>query len=389
MNVVLRPSRTGLRARTARLIVQFTLAFSGLHAPDAGAQDISIGQIGPFSGSAGALATEIHDGANACFEQVNREGGIHGRKLALFTLDDAFEPAVFEERFEQALARHPVALLPLVGSPAIGRLLKSGLLETSGMVVIGMVPESDVYQHETHNNLFHISVGDRAQFERILQHCKTLGISRVHVVFQDLSIGGASLAAIVASSERIGGPAITATRVAGTASALAAAAHLPAVQGAESIIVFGVPDFMTTAVVQLRAAGLRQSIFVLSYLDARLAQRAIGTEAARGLGITQTFPNPNGHVLPLQRDFRAAMQKASLGSGTYTNLQLEGYIAARVLVAGLKRIDGPPTPVALARAIREMGEFDLGGFRLNFSRSNVGSTWTDIGVMSSAGKLEY
>ena len=362
---------------------------AALKAASAMAQDVAIGQVGPFSGSPGTEAVEIRDGARACLDQVNRTGGVHGRRLVLFTLDDTFDPAVFLQRFEDALARHPVALLPLVGSPTIAGLLRSGLLESSGIVVMGTVPGSDAFRLPGRNNLFHVRASDRAQFERILQHCRTLGIRRIHVIFQDIPVGDASLAVIQASAKATGDLSITSTRVANSAEALASAARLPAVQDTESVIVFGIPSFMANAVVQLRRAGVRHSIFALSYLDVRLAQRAIGTDAARGLGITETFPNPNGHNQLLQRDFQSAMERVFPALHGYTTFQLEGYVAARVLVAGLRRVDGPPTPAALASALRGMGELDLGGFDVNFGKGNAGSAWTDIGVMSSQGRLEY
>jgi len=36
-----------------------------------------------------------------------------------------------------------------------------------------------------------------------------------------------------------------------------------------------------------------------------------------------------------------------------------------------------------------MGEVDLGGFRVNFARSNIGSSYVDIGVVNADGRLIY
>jgi branched-chain amino acid transport system substrate-binding protein len=64
-------------------------------------------------------------------------------------------------------------------------------------------------------------------------------------------------------------------------------------------------------------------------------------------------------------------------------------VTARTFVAAARRIEGVPTPATLAKALHEMGELDLGGFRVNFGKGNVGSAWTDIGVISGYGKLIY
>jgi hypothetical protein len=36
-----------------------------------------------------------------------------------------------------------------------------------------------------------------------------------------------------------------------------------------------------------------------------------------------------------------------------------------------------------------MGEYDMGGFRVNFARNNVGSGYVDIGVVNADGRLIY
>ena len=72
----------------------------------------------------------------------------------------------------------------------------------------------------------------------------------------------------------------------------------------------------------------------------------------------------------------------------YTSFHIEGYITARVLVDALRK-SPQATPDALARTLKTMGEIDLGGFRVNFAKSNVGSAFVDIGVVTSGGRLMY
>ena len=47
---------------------------------------------GAFSGPAQDLGKNMRLGVEAAFEEVNRRGGVHGRRLALRPLDDAYEP---------------------------------------------------------------------------------------------------------------------------------------------------------------------------------------------------------------------------------------------------------------------------------------------------------
>ena len=49
---------------------------------------IRIGQVCALTGPARGLGQELQAGATAYFEHINRQGGIHGRKISLLTLDD-------------------------------------------------------------------------------------------------------------------------------------------------------------------------------------------------------------------------------------------------------------------------------------------------------------
>ena len=110
--------------------------------------------------------------------------------------------------------------------------------------------------------------------------------------------------------------------------------------------------------------------------------------AAAGSLLAQTYPNPSGVSLPVQREFQAAMKQSFAEVTAYTSFHLEGYISARVFTEAARRAK-EVTPDGVARALRTMGEVDLGGFRVNFARSNIGSGYVDIGVVNGDGRLIY
>jgi branched-chain amino acid transport system substrate-binding protein len=100
------------------------------------AQDIVIGQIGPFTVLPVPDATQVNQGIKAYVAQINKSGGINGRKLSLFELDDAYSADRFVERFAEAMQRKPVALISPIGSAAIKRMLDDKLLDKYDVVVI-------------------------------------------------------------------------------------------------------------------------------------------------------------------------------------------------------------------------------------------------------------
>lgn len=352
------------------------------------AQEIVLGQVGPFTVIPVPDAVEVNQGIKAYIAQVNRSGGIQGRKLSLFELDDRYSADDFVARFAQAMERKPVALLSPIGSAAIKRMLDDKLLDKADVVVMNAIPGAEALRDPGHPRLFHVRAGDRQQIEKMVGHARTLGITRLAVLHQDIPIGTSGMKVAIDEVERLKGLEIKGVQSTADVAALAAAAQQVVGLNAQGVLVLGAPRFMADGVAQLRKAGVSQSIFVLSYVPPGLIVKVAGLQAARGVGIAQTFPNPNGKTRALLRDFQAAMKASFPDQQEYTPFQLEGYLSARIVGEALRRAR-EVRPEALAKALQSMGELDLDGYRVDFSKGNAGSRFIDIAVIGSDGRLRY
>lgn len=354
------------------------------------AQELLLGQIGPFTGVGVPDALEVNQGIKAFLAQANKNGGSKGRKLAVFEADDRYTPEGFVEQFGKAVEKKPVALLSPIGSAALKRMLDDKLLDNGEVIIVNAIPGAESLRNPGHARLFHIRAGDKQQIEKIVNHARTLGMSRLAVLYQDLPIGKSGMGVAQEEAARTGGIDIKGVQAGLDPAGLAAASAQIATQSAQGVLVLGAPPFMATGVAALRKAGVTQAVFVLSYVRSEMIVKLAGIDGARGVGIAQTYPNPNGRTLPLHRDFHAAMKAAFPQLQEYTPFHLEGYLSARTVAEALKRSKGrDPSPASLAKALQSMGELDLGGFRIDFSRSNIGSRFVDIGVIGGDGKLRY
>ncbi len=354
----------------------------------ASAQDIVVGQIGPWTVIPVPDAPQVNAGLKAHFAQVNARGGINGRRISLFELDDAYAADTFVQRFEEAMKRKPVALLSPIGSAAVKRMLDDKLLDRHDVVVLNAIPGAESLRAPGHPRFFHIRAGDRQQVEKMVQHARTLGITRMTALYETIEMGESAVAVAKAEVEKAGGAALRSVAAPREAGAIAAAARQIAATDTQNVLVLGSPRFTVDAIAELRKAGASPSMFAFSYVPPGLLAKVAGADAARGVGIAQTFPNPAGVNTPLQREFQAAMKAAFPEVTSYTSFHLEGYITARVLTEALRRAP-QATPEALARTLRGMGEVDLGGYRVRFEKNNVGSSFVDIGVMTTGGRLMY
>jgi len=105
------------------LLLGFALAASGgpLLAQVAGVTKsaVLIGQSAALTGSQAGFGTEIRDGALAYFEEVNRNGGIHGRRIRLVSLDDGGNENKAKENTERLIKEEKVfALFGYISRPS-------------------------------------------------------------------------------------------------------------------------------------------------------------------------------------------------------------------------------------------------------------------------------
>ena len=347
------------------------------------------GQLAPFTNLPVPEAAEINQGVNAYLTQINKTG-LKGRQLSLFKLDDEYNADRFVVQFNKAMEQKPLALITPIGANALKRMLDDKLLDKFDVVVLNAIPGAESLRTPGHPRFFHLRAGDKQQIEKIVSNAKAIGIVRLSVLSSDQEVGLSGARVAQEEAIRVGGLQFKNTQSQGSAEAIATASAAVADQKPQGVLVVGAPRFAAEGVAALRKAGIGQPIFVLSYVQPGLLVKLAGLEGARGVGIAQTYPNPNKVAVPVLREFQAAMKASFPAINQYTANQLEGYLCARTLSEAIKRIKQKEiTSDALARSLKTMGPIDFGGYRVDFTNSNVGSQYVDIAVIGSDGNLKY
>jgi branched-chain amino acid transport system substrate-binding protein len=137
-------------------------------------------------------------------------------------------------------------------------------------------------------------------------------------------------------------------------------------------------------------AGIRRAlpgtmIYGFSTVDHRTVFELAGP-AARGLMLTQVMPSPSRGVTPMQREHATQMRRYRDEPPSLHTL--EGYLAARSLVALLERIEGEPSRQRIVRSLRSGLSMDLGLFVLaSTAAQRRASSYVDITVTVNSGRL--
>lgn len=100
--------------RCSTAVLAFALAGAALadkrYDPGASDTEVRIGHIGPYSGPASAYGT-IGKAAGAYIAKVNAEGGVHGRRIVLLSVDDGYNPARTVEQARRLVEQDEVLAL--------------------------------------------------------------------------------------------------------------------------------------------------------------------------------------------------------------------------------------------------------------------------------------
>jgi len=110
---------------------------------------------------------------------------------------------------------------------------------------------------------------------------------------------------------------------------------------------------------------------------------------AYGVKVVQVLPPYGRTTVHVAREFRGHLAELDPSAkANYTSF--EGYVAARVLVEGLRRAGKSPSREKLVVALESITELDLGGYTISFSaKSHDGSRFVDIGVVGKSSALVF
>jgi ABC-type branched-subunit amino acid transport system substrate-binding protein len=108
--------------------------------------------------------------------------------------------------------------------------------------------------------------------------------------------------------------------------------------------------------------------------------------AGAGLGIVQVMPYPWNNAIAVVRDYQRAM--TTINRTAYSYPAMEGFIAAKVFVEGLRKAGPNLTREKFIDAMETLRPFDVGGFTVSYSPTNHnGSTFTEQTIVGANGKI--
>lgn len=372
----------------SKLIVSTVLLSLSMSASAAG-KTIVIGSVLPLSGSHATLGKPLAEGASACFDMVNANGGVQGYQIHLELQDDQFDPKLTVSKTQELIATHaPIALLNTPGSLQNTALIESGVLKRANIALVGPRDGSAAVREMKSPNHYFMIAGIASEADKIINVSATIGRKRLVAVYADDGSGREALKQIERAAIVNGSTVVARYPVlAGTKSIPEIARKIAADASIQQVLVYGVTPLVAEFYKEIKALRSALPVTAFSATSHAAIVDLLGAEGSRGLMLAQvTYPTSS--ALQVMKDFRAAMDLEQIPEVRINNLHLEGFLAARVIVEALKKISGTPTRESMIAALDQINKTNIGGLNYDFSNGKrEGSAFVQIGIIGPQGKL--
>jgi branched-chain amino acid transport system substrate-binding protein len=165
---------------------------------------IKIGTYGPMTGPYYLFGSLIMNGAEIVYDEVNRAGGIHGRKLELIREDDACKPEQGIAAVKKLIHQHQVFMIHGGGcsNPAIAAREE---IERANVPYINFAAVHDGVSKPTHPYIFTTAMtASKESYAQVAFALSKPGVQRLAIVSQHDAWGTARYDALVEALKKKG-----------------------------------------------------------------------------------------------------------------------------------------------------------------------------------------
>jgi len=345
---------------------------------------IVVGQSAAFSGPAQELGIEMRKGVQAYFDSVNRAGGVNGRKLVLKSLDDGYEATRAAANTKKLIAEDGVfALLGYVGTPTSEAARP--IFTEARVPFVGAFTGAELLRDPFNRYIFNVRASYFAETDAIVDLLARLNLTRIAVFYQNDSYGKAGLTGVERAMEKRKMKVLAMGTVERNTVDVAAAVQTIAKADAQAVVMISAYKSCAAFIKEMKQAGAHPQFMNVSFVGSRALAAELG-DVGRGVGISQVVPYPWNQGTPIVREYQ---KNVAVGTGEdFTFGSLEGYIAARVFVEGLRRAGREPTRESFVSALETLRDYDVGGFNVTYTPTDHnGSRFVDLTVIGRDGKI--
>lgn len=325
---------------------------------------VNFAQVAALDGPAAALGIGMREGIRAAFEEANRAGGVHGRQINLTSMDDGYEPDRSVSHVRDIVSSNDyIGLIGSVGTPT--SKAAQPLATTANLPFIAPFTGAGFLRDPSLSNVVNVRASYDAETQAWIDYLvDDLGFSDIAILYQDDGFGRVGLAGVQNAMEARGMSLVAEGTY--TRNTVAVKSALLTIRKANPQAVVMVGAYKPLAeFIRLSGKMDMDPVFVtISFVGSKALAAELGTDG-EGVVISQVVPQPWDSTLPIVAEYQAALSavdpQAEPGFVT-----LEGYVAGRLALEGLRKAGADLTRESFMAALNSIGTVDLGGITLTF-----------------------
>ena len=292
----------------------------------------------PLKGPSGHIGERFALGIDTVLRELNDRGGIAGRPVKVWRIDDGYEPEN-TLRNTRLFAAEPdvLALFGFFGTPTSKAALP--IAKTAGLTLVAPLTGASALREQGQTGVLHFRASYAEEARRIVNHLVNDGFVRIAVAYQNDAYGKDVLASTVEALKKHNLSAVSTAALPRNSIETTQAADTIIKSKPDALIVISLSKTMASLVNNLHRNGSRPQLMTISPTGTKALFRDLPQAAAFGVGVTQVVPFPwdarHPDVASYQRLLRQQQQDGEVDFDFYS---LEGFMAAQWLVEAMESI---------------------------------------------------
>lgn len=351
------------------------------------AREILIGQSITLQAGKNDYGVAVLDGVQTYLDQVNRQGGVAGRKIVVKVLDDNNSSAQAEANARQLISQDKVFIVfgSIEGGPSTAVMKATNDL---GVPFFGPMAGSPTLRTPHQPLVFPVRAEHKDEFQALMEHAKSLGVKRVAFLRSDSETGQQHLDNVRKLSESL---------------ALELVADLPFKSDVDDAALNAIVDQLGKSGAQVMfnhgGIGVYEKI-IRKARDRQMKVQFYGVNSgstnlaanlgalAHGMVFAQVMPSPWERKSALTRAYQDAFKLKKPGQA-FSYGSLEGYMTARALVEALQRAGPKPTRASFVSGLQNT-DLQIEGLKVSYrDGTHTGLPLVDLAIVTRQSKFRH
>ncbi|MDA9889300.1 ABC transporter substrate-binding protein [Synechococcus sp. AH-224-G16] len=296
----------------------------------------------PLKGPSGHIGERFALGIDTVLRDLNNRGGIAGRPVKIWRIDDGYEPEN-TLRNSRLFAAEPevLALFGFFGTPTSKAALP--IAKKAGLTLVAPLTGASSLRTKGQIGVLHFRASYAEEARRIVDHLVNDGFVRIAVAYQNDAYGKDVLASTVEALQTHDLRAVSTAALPRNSTETKQASKTIVKSKPDALIVISLSKTMASLVNNVHRNGSRPQLMTISPTGTKALFRDLPQAAAFGVGVTQVVPFPwdarHPDVASYQRLLRQQQQNVEVEVEVdFDFYSLEGFMAAQWLVQAMETV---------------------------------------------------